>query len=311
MCRLRLKDLLKADLSSNNIIKNSLPKEVGSDYIENIKIQDDFYFLRTDFHLNHTIQMEAKQNEKKFVITFCLKGDTFYQNHDKQKINFKKGFTTISLFDKTEGFRGFETTEVKQIRLILGESFLKRNLKESLIDKYFHIDNNLDVIDFNPSSLYSQILLNDILTCSLQGELYSIYTQGKALELLTLELSKLDINKNEIFLDDYDKEAIYRAKEILINNLKNPPSVIDLAKQVHLNEFKLKKGFKQVFNTSPYKLLYKYKMNKAKKLIESNKYNINEIANLVGFKYASNFTNAFYKEFGVVPKKLMKTKKYY
>lgn len=312
MCQLQLNDLIKLNFNSkDNIIKNSFPREVGTDYMENIKIQDDFFLLKTIYNFKQATTIKATQSEKKFVITISLKGNTLYKNIDKQKIYFKEGFTTISLFDKTEGIREFQTNEINQIRLILNESFLQRNLNSSVIEKYFNNDESLNLIDFSPTSLHSQILLNDILTCKLTGELYSIYTQAKALELLTLELSKLDKKKDEIFLDNYDKEAIHHAREILINNMHNPPSIVELAKQVHLNEFKLKKGFKQVFNTTPYKLLNEYKMNKAKKLLEEGIYNINEISSIVGFKYANNFTNAFYKEFNIRPKDLMKSRKYY
>lgn len=312
MCQLQLSDLIKLNLDSkSNIIKNSFPIEVGTDYMESIKVQDDFFLLKTIYNFNQATTIKATQNEKKFVITISLKGDTLYKNIDRQKIYFKEGFTTISLFDKTEGIREFQANEINQVRLILNESFLQRNLKDSVMEKYFNKDKNLNLIDFSPTTLHSQILLNDILTCKLKGELYSIYTQAKALELLTLELSKLDNKKDEIFLDDYDKDAIHHAKEILINNMHNPPSIVDLAKQVHLNEFKLKKGFKQVFNTTPYKLLNEYKLNKAKELLEEGIYNINEVSSIVGFKYANNFTNAFYKQFNIRPKELMKSRKYY
>lgn len=312
MCQLKLNDLIKFNYeSTSNIIKNTFPSEIGKDYMENIKIQEDFHLLKTQYFFNQATQIEAKQNDKKFVITICQKGNTSYINNDNQRINFKEGFTSISLFNQTEGFREFEDKEVKQVRLILSESFIERNLKESLSVKYFHENKNLNLISFSPTSLASQFLLDDILNCSLKGELGTLYIQAKALELLTLELSKLEENSMEIVLDSYDKDAIYKAKEILIDNLKNPPSIVELAKKVHLNEFKLKKGFKQVFNTSPYKLLNEYKMNYAKNLLESSEYNISEVADIIGYKFSNNFTNAFYKQFKINPKELIKNRKYY
>ena len=108
------------------------------------------------------------------------------------------------------------------------------------------------------------------------------------------------------FLDDYDRSAILKAKEILLNNLQNPPSIVGLAKMVHLSEVKLKRGFKQIYKTSPYQLLVSHKMNLAKNMLQSGEYNINEIALQVGYKFANNFTNAFYKEFKIRPKDILK-----
>ncbi len=309
------KDIINVNLTSEkNIIKNTFPYEIGSNYMEKVQFQGDFFLLKSKFNFKNLISLKAKEikDEKNFVITIALKGDSFYKNFDDKELRFKEGFTTISLFSNTSGFREFKTNEINQVRIILKESFLKRNLKNRVLEKYFYNNENLNLIDFSPTTLHSQMLLNDILTCNLQGELYYLYTQAKALELLSLKLIKLSKNeKNEIFLDDYDKDAIYKAKEILINNLSNPPSIVTLAKMVHLNEFKLKKGFKQVFNTSPYKLLNQYKMNLAKKLLKENIYNINEIAQIVGYKYPNNFTNAFFKEFKILPKDFIKSKKYY
>jgi len=313
MCKLHLGDIINNNFESKkNIIKNTFPKELGNDYMENIKIQDDFNLVRTNYLLNTPIQIEAKQTQKKFVITICQKGNTKFKDDNGQAIDFKEGFTTICFYNKTQGVRQIQDKQIIQTRLVIDEDFLQRNLKESLIEKYFYENkNNLNIMDFSPTNLSTQFLLNEIESSSLTGDLKAIYDQSKALELLYLEVSKLQENKNEIFLDDYDKDAIYRAKEILIQNMQNPPSIIQLAKQVHINEFKLKKGFKQIFKTTPYKLLYQYKMNHAKELLKSSDYNISEIANIIGYKFPNNFTNAFYNEFKINPKDLMKTRKYY
>lgn len=303
-----LKDLISSNLNSNkNIIKNSFPLEIGTDYMEKIHIQDGFLFSKTNYNIEKPIFLEAKQEEKKFVITISLKGNSSYiNNNDKKIIPFKEGFTTISLFENTQGFREFKDKQIDQVRLILSESFLIRNFQKSLVEKYFFNKQNLQLIDFRLTSIQSQFLLNDILNCSLVGELANIYKQGKIFELLSLELSKLQKNEDDIFLDDYDRSAILKAKEILLNNLQNPPSIVSLAKMVHLSEVKLKKGFKQIYKTSPYQLLVSHKMKLAKNMLESGEYNINEIAFKVGYKFANNFTNAFFKEFKIRPKDILK-----
>ncbi|MCG3662077.1 AraC family transcriptional regulator [Aliarcobacter butzleri] len=308
MTKYYLKDLISSNLNSKkNIIKNSFPLEIGTDYMEKIYIQDGFLFSKTNYNIEKPIFLEAKQEERKFVITISLKGNTTYINSgDKKIIPFKEGFTTISLFENTQGFREFKDKQINQIRLILSESFLRRNFQKSLVEKYFFNKQNLQLIDFRLTSIQSQFLLNDILNCSLVGELANIYKQGKIFELLSLEISKLQKNEDDIFLDDYDRSAILKAKEILLNNLQNPPSIVTLAKMVHLSEVKLKRGFKQIYKTSPYQLLVSHKMNLAKNMLESGEYNINEIALQVGYKFANNFTNAFYKEFKIRPKDVLK-----
>lgn len=309
MTKFYLKDLITSNLNSEeNIIKDSFPCDIGNDYMEKIYIQDGLIFSKTDYNLLKPIYLEAqKQDEKKFVITISLKGNTTYINsYDKKIIPFKEGFTTISLFENTYGFREFKDKKINQVRLILSESFLRRNFQKSLVEKYFFNKQNLQLLDFSLTSIQSQFLLNDILNCSLVGELANIYKQGKIFELLSLEISKLQKNEDDIFLDDYDKNAILKAKEILLDNLQNPPSIVTLSKMVHLSEVKLKRGFKQIYKTSPYQLLVSHKMNIAKNLLQNGEHNINEIALQVGYKFANNFTNAFYKEFKIRPKDILK-----
>lgn len=308
MSRLYLKDLINFNFNcEENIIQNSFPLEIGTDYMEKIHIQDGLLFLKTDYNIEKPIFLEAKQNERKLVITISIKGNaTYINNNDKKIIPFKEGFTTISLFEDTEGFREFNDKQIKQICLILNESFLKRNFKESLVEKYFYNKQNLQLLDFNLTSIESQFILNDILNCKLLGELGIIYKQGKILELLFLEISKLGENEKIISLDDYDKNAILKAKEILLDNIQNPPSIVTLAKMVHISEVKLKKGFKQLYKASPYQLLLTHKMHLSKEMLLHGEYNINEVALRVGYKFASNFTNAFFKEFKIRPKDILK-----
>ena len=298
--------MCKVDI--NDLKGEFLPKKIGQYVNEKINIQDGFILLKIDYKFNQPIQIESNQNDKKFVITISLKGNSLYTNiSDKKTLYFKEGYTTISLFEKTQGYREFEDKEIEQIRLILDEDFLKKNLKKSLVDKYFsNSDKYLHLIKFSPTIIQSKIIIDEILKCKFKGELKKIYLQSKSLELLHIELSKLEKKEKKIIIDNYDKEAIYKAKEILIKNIQNPPSIIELAKLVHMNEFKLKVGFKEIFYTSPYKVLLKYKMNEAKIMIKSGDYNINEVAKLTGYKFANNFTNAFFKEFGILPKSFMK-----
>jgi len=160
-------------------------------------------------------------------------------------------------------------------------------------------------------------LINDILFSHFYGELNSIFIQSKVLEIIFLEFQNLFSDENLISsvnslkLDEKDIYAIKKAKEILIQNMKNPPSIIELAKKAKINDFKLKAGFKKVFNKTPYGLLLDYKMSIARKLLTTGDMNVNEVSKYIGYKYSQNFSTAFSKKFGILPKDVMKTKKYY
>lgn len=311
MQNVQLEDTQVADfIAQKRILQNTLPKEIGKNYVEKIQLQEGFCLLKTFYELKTPIKVDTEQNKKKFVITVALEGNASYTNKDNTIINFKEGFTTISLLDNTQGYRQLHDTKIRQIRFILDENFLQKNLKSSLMQRYSFGENNLQLLGFAPTSLQTQRLLQEICFCEFPEELRALHVKAKALELLLSELDNLTQKKSSFFLDEYDKKALYRAKEILILNQNNPPSIAQLAKTVHLNECKLKKGFKTFFGISPYQFLLKYKLSEARTMLESGEYNINEVSFSLGYKYPNNFTNAFWKEFKILPKDVIKKHRY-
>ncbi|MEM6612988.1 MAG: AraC family transcriptional regulator, partial [Cyanobacteria bacterium P01_C01_bin.72] len=91
-----------------------------------------------------------------------------------------------------------------------------------------------------------------------------------------------------------------------IDNLENPPSLIELARQVGLNDFKLKRGFREEFGQSAFKYLHDYRLEQAKHLLAQGEMKVQEVALRVGFESRSYFAIAFRKKYGVNPKQYMK-----
>ncbi|MDZ7960271.1 MAG: AraC family transcriptional regulator [Aulosira sp. DedQUE10] len=149
-------------------------------------------------------------------------------------------------------------------------------------------------------------VLREILQCPYQGLIKRMYLETKAVELITLHFQQFqeqDVHDHSLSAKNLsDIEKIYQAKEILLSNLENPPSLIELARQVGLNDFKLKCGFRQVFGTSAFKYLHDYRLEKAKQLLVSGEMNVAEVAFRVGFDSRSYFALAFRKKFGLNPK---------
>jgi AraC-like DNA-binding protein len=66
-------------------------------------------------------------------------------------------------------------------------------------------------------------------------------------------------------------DRIYRAREILLQNLHQPLSLTDLAQQVQLNDYSLKCGFRQVFGKTVFGYLHDYRMKQASQLFRIEK----------------------------------------
>lgn len=159
-----------------------------------------------------------------------------------------------------------------------------------------------------PTTLQMSQAIRDIMLNIDRRGNHHIYFEAKALELLFLELEQIAALASQpasSFLKMHDLERINQAKTIVEGNLLNPCSLIELAHKVGLNDFKLKKGFKEVVGTTVFGYLYDLRMDKAKRLLKNGK-PVREVAFEVGYKNAHHFTTAFKKKFGYLPSKINK-----
>ena len=104
-------------------------------------------------------------------------------------------------------------------------------------------------------------------------------------------------------MDDEYLSKVKKAKDILVDRMIDPPSLGELSEEVGLNLKKLKQGFKQVFGSSVFTFLFNYKMEYSRKLLDSGKYNINEVGGNLGYSSASHFITSFKKKYGITPKR--------
>ena len=152
------------------------------------------------------------------------------------------------------------------------------------------------------------IILNQMYQQSMDLTMYKLYLRGKVFELMSLYFSKdkeMDIEQCPFLADDNNIKKIKLAKEIIISRMIEPPTLIELSKEVDISLKKLKQGFKQVYGSSVFSFLLDYKMQVSKRLLSSGNYNVNEVALKVGYSTATHFINAFKKKFGTTPKKYL------
>ena len=149
------------------------------------------------------------------------------------------------------------------------------------------------------------IAIQQIINCPYRSSLKRLFLEGKALELISHSLARVvtsgDAFQKNTELQPNDMEGAMEARNILISNLENPPSLLALAKQVGTNKNKLNKGFKQIFGTSVFDYLRKHRLERARELLNIKKMSVGEAAALVGYSHQSSFTRAFKNHFGTIP----------
>ncbi|MEM9767477.1 MAG: AraC family transcriptional regulator [Cyanobacteria bacterium P01_D01_bin.71] len=175
------------------------------------------------------------------------------------------------------------------------------------IERLFEQSGELSYHQTDSTTLAMQLALNQLLNCPFQGLTRQIYLESKCYELVALKLEQLKASDRPptvptpLPLEADDVERIHQARNILITRLDNPPSLLELARQVGMNDHKLKKGFRQIFGTTAFGCLLQYRLEHARQLLATGDMSVAEVAHQVGFANRSYFSKAFCKRFGLNP----------
>ena len=158
------------------------------------------------------------------------------------------------------------------------------------------------------SHLY--VVLNQLFTISLSANAQKLYYHGKVLELLGLYFSekKTDTESCPFLNDQETVRKIKHAKEYILKHMETPPSLKELAKIAGLNEYQLKVGFKEIYGNTVFGYLVNHKLDHSRVLLDTARYQVNEVAYQIGYNNPSHFIAAFKKKFGITPKKYLMSK---
>ena len=115
--------------------------------------------------------------------------------------------------------------------------------------------------------------------------------------------------KKQTVLQQNDIEKIRAVGEHIKSHLdEDLPSLKAMALQFGTNEYKLKKGFKELYGLTVFQFLKEERLRKAYVLVEHSSESFKEIAKIVGFKNSTHFSREFNIRYGYRPSTLRNTK---
>ncbi len=145
-----------------------------------------------------------------------------------------------------------------------------------------------------------QDLVNAVFENKYEGKMKMMFFRSQVTLLLAHFLGQLSTMKGPS-IKDTEREKLLAAKAILDQNLETPPSLTDLAQQIGVNTFKLKKNFKALFGVPVFKYLQETRLTTAYELLKNQDATVQEAAWQVGYDSLSSFSNAFAQKFGYRP----------
>ncbi|AHM62176.1 AraC family transcriptional regulator [Flammeovirgaceae bacterium 311] len=262
----------------------------------------------------YDLRFEDKTHSDDININLQLKGHLFTQfNCLSNPLDMQPGRHNLILTSEPGGHHVVKAGDrLEMFHLSLKPEHLCRFLDEStpMGNKLLSKLEKKEAFAASPQPLSitpdMQAVIADMKHCSLQGNTRRLYQEAKITELLCLlldgyanyymPLSKLP-GRNDV-------EKLYALREYLHRHyLQQELSLASLGREFGLNEFTLKKGFKQLFNTTVFGYIQKLRMEHARLLMLEGGLSVSEAADALGYANPQHFSTAYKKQYGISPRK--------
>ncbi|MBP5974013.1 helix-turn-helix transcriptional regulator [Brasilonema sp. CT11] len=144
-----------------------------------------------------------------------------------------------------------------------------------------------------------------MIDCPYKGMTKLMYLQAKVLELMALQLAPILADQGGLHssmrLKGQTIARLHYAREILLSNLENPPSILELALQVGVSDRTLRRGFQKLFGTTVFGYLTDKRMEWAEQLLRQGNTTVAAVANRIGYTHQGRFALAFKRKYGITP----------
>ncbi|GAB3795482.1 AraC family transcriptional regulator [Spirosoma humi] len=271
--------------------------------------------VHRDQWMSKPLIIEVDHNFPFLKMQFELEGHSDFLRQTKDCLNtlILNGRHQLFYFPEVKGRLYYPACHRYTLEILLEPAYLK---------KLFHQDLSIlgafgtHLVQNRPTQFCTECLpitplmkqtILDFIHCPYDGMLRKVYLEAKILELLTLQVDQFNQhNQGNSYapLPKKEVEKLHFVKEWLDNNLDTTFSLSQIAELSALNEYSLKKGFKQLFKKTVFGYLTDLRMQRAKRLIGQQHSTIAEIAYSVGYKNPQHFTTAFKRKFGYLPREL-------
>ena len=282
------------------------------EYITRVDISNGIVF----FHLflkEHKKRIFTIKNFDRMVVIPVIKEGSFSLYDHVSNSKYTDKANDISLYCSSRQnmelhIKKSQKTEI--FVLFIADFFLKRYLSAShrepidILYEKVQGEVSLEHINQLPLDALSLYLIDKIIYTKSNQKMNSLRLEHMVVEFMLHRFA---------LMHTYDKalsaealEIAKKAKAHLLIHFANPPSIHELAHLCATNESKIKKVFKEVYESTIYGYIQKLRLEEANLLLREQLLNIGEISKKVGYKHQGYFSKLFFETYGVYPKELLK-----
>jgi len=292
-----------------------LPAQLGSGTIQAHNINSHLSYAVMNFKLDSDLELHRESGAPGFVISFNLVEvqKELLVGHRQQIVSDKRPFRNdIFLTDARDSafIRMAAGSTVRRLLIFCSHELAQQYLPQELFDKLavFARENG---INDNPLfiNLSHRTMLKELFELKENDVLMPIRRLSGIIHLMEKFLHSF-LRQEQAALPrtvkKNDLESMQHVEQILSSRLEGFPSLESLAQEVFMSTSKLKNLFKQVYGHTLYDYYNKSRLQRAKDLLLTGQCSIKQAGSEIGFSNLSHFAKAFRKEFGILPRDLVK-----
>ena len=273
------------------------------------KIEDKFYVLKSENDGKKNKNLKKEIDTSFIQFHFVSEGQAIYSfNNGAYKMSVNKG-KYIVLYNpiKNLPLNAVISPKSNVLSVLISIKKFHKLFSEDSNNIQFLKDENANQKYYYENKISNPIflVLNELKRFDINSSTKNLFLKAKIYELFSHLYNRnrdLNIEQCPFLTNEENFKKIKKAKDIIIENMTNPPSLIELSEEINLSLKKLKEGFKKIYGKPVYQFLIEYKMELAKKLLSDNNYNVNEVSLKLGYSTASHFITAFKNKYGLTPK---------
>jgi AraC-like DNA-binding protein len=281
------------------------------EHVTRVDISNGLVFFDIDLSLVKEKIVEVKNLDRMNFIVGVSKGKV--EIHDKiENKSYKLRENRTYLFGSSR--QDFKITldvshKTEVFILFVADFFIKRYLSDNAFEPINFLyqklqdEVSLELLNETSTDALSLYLIDKIIHTQANEKMNSIISEHRAIEYMIHRFSLLELVNLDTFTAQ-EIEISSKAKEIILQNYKTPPTIKELAHLCATNDFKLKSYFKKVHKTTIYAYVQKLRLEKANLLLREKLLSVGEISLEVGYKHQGHFSSIFFKTYGVYPKDL-------
>ncbi|MFH6943440.1 helix-turn-helix domain-containing protein [Flavobacterium sp. FlaQc-50] len=289
-------DIKQSKLQSINTTSSSVNPSYGCGKMYTFETNGIFLHI-IDIKLNKCVDIEFNCSMNSLLATYIVNGYCLFRfKNNKTETLYRPFMQYLQMTNDSNAIAKFGKEEsIYIVQIVFSEEYMKKYNPVFLYNNAQTIFNNTI-----PQEIIRSII--ELGTITKKKLCFHLYIESKCISLLSSLIESFTRDESTTQNQNLYLKYVYDIKKYIDKNLHLNHTLDELNKSTGISNFILNKEFSRFTGKSVAKYIKSKKMILAKDLVTKTSLPVYEIADRIGYKNATHFSNAFKKHFKTCPK---------